>query len=220
MNTTHDQAPTGGPDGGGTLDPRDAAALLDQTQRQARRQLEPQKPVVVLLQAAVVLTVYGAIWLSVRGQDPYRGPSTAVIVLVYGIVGVSVLVSVLTLRRAHGGVSGRSRQEDRNMALPLVVAWVAVYVFMGALQHDGAGQGIVYGVVDAAGPWLMVGAALAGVAAVRENWMLFGTAVAIVVVGIAGAFAGPDDVWGVLAVAGCVGLLAKAVVQTVLLRRA
>jgi hypothetical protein len=220
MNTTHDTNPMDSTGPGAGLGPLEAAALLEQTQRQARRQLEPQKPWVILVQAGVVLAVYGAIWLSVRDQDPYRGPSLAVIGLVYGIVAVSILLSVVTLRRAHAGVSGRSRREDRNMALPLVVAWVAVYVFMGALQHDGAGQGIVYGVVDAAGPWLMVGAALGGVAAVREDWMLFGSAVAVVAVGIAGAFAGPNDVWGVLAVAGCAGLLAKAAFQSVLLRRA
>jgi hypothetical protein len=220
MNTTHDTDPMDGPDLEADLAPHEAAALISQAQRQARRQLEPQKPWVVMLQAVVVLAVYGAIWLSVRGQDPYRGPSLAVIGLVYGIVGVSILVSVVTLRRAHAGVTGRSRREDRNLAAPLVVAWVAVYVFMGALQHDGASHGVVYGVVDAAGPWLMVGAALGGVAAVRENWPLFAAAVAIVVVGLGGAYAGPVNVWGVLAVAGCAMLVGRAVLQTVLLRRA
>jgi small-conductance mechanosensitive channel len=44
-------------------------------------------------------------------------------------------------------------------------------------------------------------------------------AIGIVVVGIASAFAGPIDVSGVLAVAGCAGLAAATVGQTILLRR-
>jgi hypothetical protein len=55
---------------------------------------------------------------------------------------------------------------------------------------------------------------------VREDWVLFGTAVAIVAVGTASVFAGPIGVWGVLALAGFIGLVAKAVVQTILLHRA
>ena len=91
---------------------------------------------------------------------------------------------------------------------------------MGALHYDGFSNAIVYGVFDAAAPWVVVGAAMAGSAAARENWVLFASAVAIIAVGAASVFAGPIGVWGILALAGCIGLVAKAVVQTILLRRA
>jgi hypothetical protein len=124
------------------------------------------------------------------------------------------------MRRATAGVSGRSRREERIAAAPIVAAAVGVYVFMGALHYDGFSNAIVYGVFDAAGPWVVLGAAVAGSAAARENWVLFGTAVAIIAIGAASAFAGPIGVWGILALAGCIGLIAKAVVGTILLRRA
>jgi hypothetical protein len=220
MNGTHDTDETETADAGGELDPRAAAALFEQTKRQARRQFETQKPLMMLVQAAAVLGVYGAIWLSVRGQHPYQGPSLGVIGLVYLVVVVAAVAASVSRRRASSGVSGRTQRQERIMAAPIAVAWIAVYVFAGALRYDGFSNAIVYGVFDAAGPWLAVGAALAGVAAVREDWLLFGTAVAIIAVGTGSVFAGPIGVWGILAVGGCIGLIAKAVAQAILLRRA
>jgi hypothetical protein len=133
---------------------------------------------------------------------------------------VAVVATTVTMHRATTGVSGRSRREQRITTAPIAVAWVAVYVFMGALHYDGFSNAIVYGVFDAAAPWVVVGAAVAGGAAAREDWVLFGTAVAIISVGTASVFAEPIGAWGVLALAGGIGLGAKAVVQTILLRRA
>ena len=59
---------------GGAFDPRQAAALLDQTTQQARRQLEPSPPWLLVIRAVLVLAALGAVWLSVRGQHPYRAP--------------------------------------------------------------------------------------------------------------------------------------------------
>jgi len=42
----------------------------------------------------VILVGYGALWLSTRGQHPYKGPSLGVVALVYVVVVVSIAVSV------------------------------------------------------------------------------------------------------------------------------
>ena len=70
MNDAPDTATTAG--NGGTFDPRQAAALLDQTTQQARRQLTPSPPWLLATRAVAVLAALGAIWLSVRGQHPYQ----------------------------------------------------------------------------------------------------------------------------------------------------
>ena len=59
---------------------------------------------------AVILVAYGALWLSTRGQHPYKGPSLGVVGLVYAAVAVSIAVSVKVYRRATAGVSGPSRE--------------------------------------------------------------------------------------------------------------
>ena len=81
-------------DGEDSLSPREAADLLERSQREARRKLTSDTPLLSVFSALVVLAIYGAIWSSSRGQHPYTGPSLDVIGLVY------ILVAVAALRRA------------------------------------------------------------------------------------------------------------------------
>ncbi len=196
-----------------SLSPREAAGLLERTQREARRKLTSDTPLLSVFSALVVLAIYGAIWSSSRGQHPYQGPSLNVVGLVYILVAVAALASVSVYVRATAGVSGRSRREARTMAIPSVFAIVGVYVFDGALRYDGFSPAVVYGVFDAAAPWLVVGAVLAGHAAAKEDWWKLAGAIAMIVAAAGSAFAGPANVWGVLAVCGCLLLLAQGVLR-------
>ena len=128
------------PDDGGDLDPRAAAALLDQTTRRTNRELDLHPPLLMLAAAPVVLIAYGAIWLSVRGQHPYTGPSLGALAVLYGtLITFGVLLAVVT-RRATSGVSGRSSQRRRGEAIAFAVVWTSVYVFQGALHRAGASK--------------------------------------------------------------------------------
>jgi hypothetical protein len=155
----------------------------------------------------------------VHDQHPYVGPSGTAVGWVYGIVAVSVVVSVTAYRRATRGVRGQARREDAIAGLAVGVPWIAVYVFNGALQADGFGSALVHGVFDAAGPWLVVGTAVAAYAAGRGQRLGMATGLTLVVVGTAAAFFGPAGCWGVLSLAGFTGLLVLAVSQYVHLRR-
>ena len=220
MDGSHDTSST--PPAAGDddhFDPSDAADLLVSTRRKARRGFEQTTPLGYLFAAVVVGAAYGALWLSVRHQDPYVGPSLAVIAWVYGIVVVSVVVSAATYRRATHGVRGPSRREDTIRGLAIGVPWIAVYVFDGALKANGFGPAIVYGVFDAAAPWLVVGAAFAALAAGREQWGEMGQGLTVLVIGTTAAFFGPAGVWGVLGVAGFIGLLVLGVSKYIHLRR-
>ena len=95
---------------------------------------------------AVVFGGYLALWLSVRGQHPYTGPSGAAIAAVYSAVVVVIAASARILRRATAGVDGRSRRQMKAQGVAVVAAYVASAAFQGALHHDGAGHWIVYGV--------------------------------------------------------------------------
>src|ERR1700716_4673701 len=102
MNKKRDE---GGPDDdAGDFDPRTAATLLEQTSRRAQRQFEFPSPVLSLIQAAALLAAYGAIWLSVRGQNPYSGPSGTALVELYTFVAVAAIAVGLDGRggRARG----------------------------------------------------------------------------------------------------------------------
>jgi hypothetical protein len=102
VNHTSDTAAAGN---GGTFGPEQAAALLDQTTQQARRKFQPAPPWLLVTRAVLVLAALGAIWLSVRGQHPYRGPTAADIPVLVAFIVVNFAATVAVRRHATAGVS-------------------------------------------------------------------------------------------------------------------
>jgi hypothetical protein len=210
------KAKTYGNEGG--LDPRGAARLLVQTQRQAQRGLDFRSPWLSLIAAAVALVAFGALWLSVRGQHPYQGPTAVSLVVLYAVVLVRIGTVAYAHRRAAAGVSGRSVSRRRGEGAALAVALVAVYLLMAPLAHYGAGDGVVYGVYVATAPLIVLGAFWAARSAVREDWPGLGMSIAIMLVAAGSAFAGPRGVWLSDGVGCCVVLLGYSAAQAWLLR--
>lgn len=209
MNGTRDKDETG-TTSEGKLDPRQAAELLEQTTRRAERQFETRTPLLMLIGAAVVVVAYGVLWLSVRNQHPYSGPSgTALAVMYTTLIGWVVVVATFT-RRARSGVGGRSSRQRGVEGAVFATIWTSVYVFQGALHHAGAGHAIVYGIYPAVAPLIIVGSAAAAHAAAREDWRSLSFAIAAVVLGALAAFAGPAGVWGVVGIGLSVLLLGYA----------
>lgn len=198
---------------GRELDPRDAASLLEETKKRAEREFELNPPLLTLIRAAVILAAYGVVWLSVRNQHPYQGPSLAALAVVYAAVILVIVVSAAVLQSATTGVSGRSRRQRGAEGVAFGTAWIAVSVFQAALLHDGASKSIVYGVFPAAAPLLVFGAAVAANAAAREDWRTLGLGIAIVALGTGSAFAGPAGVWGIIALGGFAIGIGYAVAQ-------
>lgn len=110
MNGTRDTDETAAAGNGDGLGPQEAAALLAQTKRRARRKFEPNPPLLSVLRALVVLAAYGAIWLSVRGQHPYKGPNGLVVALLYAVVIVVIAASVAVLNVRPPGSGGSPRR--------------------------------------------------------------------------------------------------------------
>ncbi len=201
MNHTSD---TSVASNGGNFDPRQAAALLDQTTQQARRNFQPSPPWLLVIRAVMVLAALGAIWLSVRGQNPYRGPTGADIPVLVAFIVVNFAATVAVRSRATAGVSGRSRFTQGEIII-LVLAFAAAVVAMTAL--DGAGVSFAtYPTSVLAIP----GLAWTVLMAVRANRRGLATGITVLVIGIVGAFAGPAGSWAVAAVGLCVLLLGSA----------
>ncbi len=206
-------------DGGGGLDPREAARLLEQTRREAKRRFDMRSPLLSLLGAAVVLCAFGALWLSVRGQHPYKGPTAAGLLVMYGILICRISVVVRANRRAMAGLSGRSVRQQRAFAAAAVVALVAVSVFQGVLKHDGVSNAIVYGIYPPTAQLIVLGALGAALQADREDWLGFGVAIAIMLIATGSAFAGPVGVWLSDGIGCCIAVLGYSVAQALLQRR-
>jgi hypothetical protein len=181
--------------GSASLNPRQAAALMDQSRRDAQRQLDAHPPVVMIVLAAAVLVAYGALWLSTRGQHPYSGPSGGVIALTYAIVVVTAVVAARIYRTATEGVSGESISRQRIEGVAMLGSVLGSPAIQGAMYHEHASHAIVYGVIPAAGPLIIIGTTLLGIAAAKFDRPQFGAALALVVAGMVALFVGPSGAW-------------------------
>ena len=200
---------------GGAFDPREAAALLDQTRRQARRQFEPAQPWLLATRAVLVLATLGTVWLSVRGQHPYQGPGSPALLVVAAFVVVNYIATVAVRARATAGVSGRSRFSPVEIAV-MAASWAAPFAVMAALGVTRDSQSGYLLTV----PLIVVGVVFAAVMAVRSDWRSCGTGLAVAVTGAAGASAGQAGAWAVTGVGLCVTLLGSAAVVAWQLHRA
>ena len=200
---------------GGTFDPREAAALLDQTRRQARRQFQPDQPWLLAIRAVLVLAALGTVWLSVRGQHPYQGPGGSALLIVAAFVIINYTATVAVRRRATAGVSGKSRFTPAEIAI-LAAAWIApggVMVALGVTWDSQSGYLLTV-------PLIVAGLAFAALMALRADWLSCGTGLAVAVTGAAGAAAGQAGAWAVTGVGLCLTLLGSAAVITWRLHRA
>ena len=119
------------------LDPQGAAAVLQQARDRARRELAVRRPVLFLIWAVVVFVGYGAMWLSVRGQHPYRRAWEALL-LAFLLFVAAAGASANVVDRAASGVGGRSELQRGIFALALLAGFAALEIEKQALATAGA----------------------------------------------------------------------------------
>ena len=196
MQGTHDIDKPTTADNGEGLDPREAARLLAQTERDAKRQFNFSPPWTLAFGGAVIAVSYGALWLSTRGQHPYSGPSVGAIVLVYAAVVVSIAASAKLYQRATVGVSGPSVRQRGAEGVAILASFVlGSPILQGAMKNAGASHAIVYGLIPAAAPLIIVGTTVLGIAASKADWPQFGAALTVITGGVVAAFMGPSAAW-------------------------
>jgi hypothetical protein len=195
------------------MDARDAAAIMREAGDRARRELRVNTPAIYASAGVAWLLGYGGMWLSVRGQRPYQGPTPPAAVIQVVLIGLAAAIAASVVGRATSGVGGASAVQRRVASLALVTGIVAVLVLEAAIDHAGASRSIVFGVFQAAAPVLVAGVVYVATSASRLNWPVLGLGLWLIAVAAGGAFAGPVGVWGVIALAGGAGFLLIAVLR-------
>jgi hypothetical protein len=190
----------------GSFGPEQAAALLDQTTQRARRQFQPSPPWLLATRGVLVLGALGAIWLSVRGQHPYRGLTTADIPVLVAFIVLNFIATVAVRRRAMSGIRGASEFRTGEIAF-LVSSWAAAVVLLVALAAAGSTYAQYPTTVV-----LIPGLAWAAVEAARAQWTSCVVGLAVAVTGAVGFLAGPATSWLVAGVGLCAALLGNAAV--------
>ena len=202
-------------DYGEGFDPQQAPRLLRRIGGQAQRVFDGPPWLMSVLRAAVFLVGYGAIWLLVRGQHPYRGPNTAVMAVVFIAVIIATVATVKSLRPPSAGWA-QKQKDVRAAALP---AYLGTGLLIGALDHAGADRWLVYGVLPATAPLLVVACAWAAAAAARGEWLDYGLCVGLAAAAAIGAFFGPAGVWAVTGIGCAVVVLGHAAAREMVRHR-
>jgi hypothetical protein len=195
-----------------TLDPREAATLLTETTGNAARDLEVNSLLLSLLGGLIVIVGFGIIWMSVRHQHPYQGPTPVAIGLFYLLVLVVDVVAIALYRRSSRGVRGKRSRDRTIIGIVGAVALVGTFTVMGALDYAGVSHAVVYGIYPATVPLMIFSMVGAFGAASREDWTLFASALLISLVCASAAFGGPAGAWFIsglgsgIVLFGCAGV--------------
>ncbi|MGH3598910.1 MAG: hypothetical protein ACRDQH_01315 [Pseudonocardiaceae bacterium] len=194
------------------MDPREAARLLAQTQADARRSLDFRAPWVSLVAAIVVLVGFGIVWLDVRNQHPFTGPSPASLVVFYALIAVRIATVIYAYARARTGVSGQSVKVQRSEAAAMGAALLLCYVLLIAIATNTQHSVGFYWSLGLNGTLIALAAIWAGRCAIHKTWQEVVLAVVVAVIAAAGAIAGSQGMWLVNGIGLCALLLANAAI--------
>jgi hypothetical protein len=191
------------------FDSRAAAALIQATTEDTRRSLAVRVPQLYASWGVAWLIGLGVMWLSVRGQAPYRGPSAGSAILLGVLLLGAVAVTIFTIVRATSGIQGQSANQGTIFGLAWPIGFASLYLLEGALAHQGA-SGTVLGLFGAAGPLLVTSLIYLVGAAIWLDRAMFTMGAWLAVVAAVGVWTGPVTVLLVNAVAGGGGFLVMA----------
>jgi hypothetical protein len=190
----------------------DAAAIITEADARARRTLRPDRRVTFLIWGSLWFLGDGLMWLAVRGQHPYHGPNPGGYA---AVVLLAVLVSLASVgqARAETGVRGGSVLRRWTYFLSVLAGLGGAFAIEGALVRAGAGRPVV-GVFETVAPIAVIGLIYLARFSAEQDWVPAALGLWLVIVAAAGSYAGPHNVWGVVALAvGPAFVLAAAVEQ-------
>ena len=193
------------------MDLQQASAIMQETGDRARRALVVRRPVLLAVWGAAWMVSDGVIWLSVRGQRPYNGPTPAALLTLTMVIAAAAVFAVIYVGRAGSGVGGLSVLQRRILLLSYLGGYVALFTLEAAIDHAGASRAVL-GVYGAAAPILLVALIIAASGAVFLDWSLLSLGLWLLAVAAGSGFAGPVTVWAVSALAGGGALLVMAVI--------
>jgi hypothetical protein len=193
------------------LDAQAAVAIMEAAQKRARHELTVSHPAMLTAWGVIYLFAYGVLWLSVRGQRPFTGPTPGAVGVVSIFVLVALTITAAVVGRAATGVGGRRAQQRGMYYIALPIGYAGVFVLEAALDHGGASR-MVIALMGASGPVLVTGIAYMIGSAVDLAWPVFGLGACLVATAAGSAFAGPVGVWAADGLCGGLAFLLAAVI--------
>jgi hypothetical protein len=193
------------------MDAQDAATILQEARDRATSELQVRQPVLFAVWGLCWFLSYGVIWLSVRGQRPYTGPTSAALLTLMLIAAAAYVITVVVVGRAASGVGGLSSIQRRILVLTYLGGYVGMFALEAAIDHAGASRAVL-SVYGANAPILLIGLIVAASSALFLNWYSLGLGLWLLVLAAGSGFAGAVSVWAVDALAGGLAFLLLAAI--------
>jgi hypothetical protein len=193
------------------LDVHEAAAILADARDRALRELRASYPLLFGVWGLFFLIGYGVLWLSVRGQHPYTGPTSVALLVLTLLLAAAGVTTVISVGRAVTGIGGTTAAVRRVHGLAQLLALAGVFTLEGGLAHAHASDSLL-GVYGAVAPLLVTGVVYAASPAIWQDWSTRALGAWLVLVAAGSAYAGPVGVWGVAGLGAAVGLWVMAAV--------
>jgi hypothetical protein len=196
------------------------ATEMKQARERSRRELAVRRPALFVTWGLAVLAGYGTLWLSVRGQHPFHGPTVPAVVTLVALLVAAAVYTVWEADRASSGVSGSSALQRGIFVSALAAGVLAMDIFIHAVARAGADRPLV-ALMGAAAPLLVAGVVFVASCAVNGVLDRPRLAVGLWLLAVAayGGWAGPVTYLAVIALAGGGGIVLMAAIEP-LLRRA
>jgi hypothetical protein len=189
-----------------------AAAVVKDARARARRELVICAPLVYAAWGLTVLLGYGAMWLSVRGQHPYTGPSGGSIAVVLGLAALAVAAVVVIISKTVAGIDGRSARVRSIILRTYATGYLILLCVQVAIKSSVSNRTFLF--VAFAGPLLLAGLTYILASAVGLDRTAFALGAWLVIVGVSCAWQAPAAILATCALAGGGAFLLMAVIKT------
>jgi hypothetical protein len=188
-----------------------AAAVVEDARARARRELVICAPLVYAAWGLTLLLGYGAMWLSVRGQHPYTGPSGGSIAVVLGLAALAVAAVVVIVSKTVAGIDGRSARLRSIILRTYATGYLILLCVQVAIK--GSVSTRTFAFVAFAGPLLLAGLTYILASAVGLDRTAFALGAWLVIVGVSCAWQAPAAILATCALAGGGAFLLMAVIE-------
>jgi len=197
---------------------QEAAAVVEDARARARRELVICAPLVYAAWGLTLLLGYGAMWLSVRGEHPYTGPSGGSIAVVLALAALAVaavvviVIVIVIVSKTVTGIDGRSARLRSIILRTYATGYLILLCVQVAIK--GSVSARTFAFVAFAGPLLLAGLTYILASAVGLDRTAFALGAWLVIVGVSCAWRAPAAILATCALAGGGAFLLMAVIKT------
>lgn len=191
---------------------QEAAAVAQDARVRARRELVISAPLVYTAWGLVWFLGYGAMWLSARGQHPYRGPSGVSIAAVFVLAGFAAAAVLFIAHKATAGIDGQSVRYRRIIITTWVTGYLILLLVQAGISRSVSTRALAF--VALAGPLVLAGLVYILASVLGRNRPAFALGAWLVIAGACCAWLAPADILAMCALAGGGGFLVIAIIET------